>query len=94
MKETPDVDHAEAKQRVIKEYATKEGDTGSPEVQVAILTSRITDADRALQDPRQGQPFPARPAQDGLPAPQAARLRQEPRRAALPGADRRLGIRR
>ena len=27
---------------VIKEYATHEGDTGSPEVQVAILTSRIT----------------------------------------------------
>lgn len=33
---------AEEKQRVIKEYATKDGDTGSPEVQVAILTSRIT----------------------------------------------------
>lgn len=32
----------EEKQRVMKEYATKEGDTGSPEVQVAILTSRIT----------------------------------------------------
>jgi small subunit ribosomal protein S15 len=34
---TPDV-----KEALIKEYATKEGDTGSPEVQVAILTSRIT----------------------------------------------------
>ena len=33
---------AEDKQRIMKEYATKEGDTGSPEVQVAILTSRIT----------------------------------------------------
>jgi small subunit ribosomal protein S15 len=32
----------EDKERLIKEYATKEGDTGSPEVQVAILTSRIT----------------------------------------------------
>ena len=31
-----------AKLAVIKEYATHEGDTGSPEVQVAILTSRIT----------------------------------------------------
>ncbi len=31
----------EAKAILIKEYATKEGDTGSPEVQVAILTSRI-----------------------------------------------------
>ncbi len=32
----------EEKNRLIKEFATKEGDTGSPEVQVAILTSRIT----------------------------------------------------
>ncbi|HLS58371.1 MAG TPA: 30S ribosomal protein S15, partial [Paracoccaceae bacterium] len=31
----------EEKQRIIQEYATKPGDTGSPEVQVAILTSRI-----------------------------------------------------
>lgn len=33
---------AEEKTRLIKEYAIGEGDTGSPEVQVAILTSRIT----------------------------------------------------
>ena len=33
---------AEEKARLMKEFATKEGDTGSPEVQVAILTSRIT----------------------------------------------------
>jgi small subunit ribosomal protein S15 len=33
---------AERKTDVIKEYATKEGDTGSPEVQVALLTDRIT----------------------------------------------------
>ncbi len=31
----------EEKTRVMKEFATKEGDTGSPEVQVAILSSRI-----------------------------------------------------
>ncbi|MBM7069528.1 30S ribosomal protein S15 [Actibacterium sp. 188UL27-1] len=31
----------EEKNRVMKEYATKEGDTGSPEVQVAVLSSRI-----------------------------------------------------
>lgn len=29
------------KERLIKEFATKKGDTGSPEVQIAILTSRI-----------------------------------------------------
>ena len=32
----------EVKQRLISEFATKPGDTGSPEVQVAILSSRIT----------------------------------------------------
>ncbi len=31
----------EDKKTLIKEYANKEGDTGSPEVQVAILTKRI-----------------------------------------------------
>jgi small subunit ribosomal protein S15 len=32
---------ADRKQVLIKEYATKAGDTGSPEVQVAILSERI-----------------------------------------------------
>ncbi len=32
---------AEDKARLLTEYATKPGDTGSPEVQVAILSSRI-----------------------------------------------------
>jgi small subunit ribosomal protein S15 len=31
----------ERKLELMKEFATKEGDTGSPEVQVAILTERI-----------------------------------------------------
>ena len=31
----------ERKAEIIKDFAVKEGDTGSPEVQVAILTSRI-----------------------------------------------------
>lgn len=33
---------AERKNALIAEHATKKGDTGSPEVQVAILTERIT----------------------------------------------------
>jgi len=32
----------ERKQELVSEYATKNGDTGSPEVQVAILTERIS----------------------------------------------------
>jgi len=34
---------AEDKAKVIAEYATEKGDTGSPEVQVALLTARIQD---------------------------------------------------
>ncbi len=32
---------AERKQELIREFATKDGDTGSPEVQVALLTEHI-----------------------------------------------------
>ena len=39
----------EEKARIIKEYATKEGDTGSPEVQVAILTRRINQLNEHLK---------------------------------------------
>ena len=31
----------EEKTAIMKEYATKEGDTGSPEVQIAVLTADI-----------------------------------------------------
>jgi small subunit ribosomal protein S15 len=40
-KEKPMSLTAERKQALVKEYATKNGDTGSPEVQVAILSERI-----------------------------------------------------
>lgn len=33
---------ADTKKQIIAEYATAEGDTGSPEVQVALLTHRIS----------------------------------------------------
>jgi small subunit ribosomal protein S15 len=41
---------AERKQELIKEYATKSGDTGSPEVQVAILSERIKNLTDHLKD--------------------------------------------
>ena len=37
------------KQEIMKEYATHEGDTGSPEVQIAVLTKRINDLNAHLQ---------------------------------------------
>ena len=39
----------EQKQQIIKEYQLKEGNTGSPEVQVAILTYRINDLNEHLK---------------------------------------------
>ena len=39
----------EKKAEIIKEYQLKEGDTGSPEVQIAILTYRINDLNEHLQ---------------------------------------------
>ena len=39
----------EKKQDIIKEYARCEGDTGSPEVQIAILTARIQELTEHLK---------------------------------------------
>ena len=38
------------KQAIMAEYATHEGDTGSPEVQIAILTKRINDLTEHLKE--------------------------------------------
>lgn len=41
---------AETKKKIIADYATNEGDTGSPEVQVALLTHRIAHLTEHLKD--------------------------------------------
>ena len=41
---------AEEKQEIIAKYATHEGDTGSPEVQVALLSKRIADLTEHLKE--------------------------------------------
>ena len=38
------------KQAIMKEYATHEGDTGSPEGQIAVLTKRINDLTEHLKE--------------------------------------------
>ncbi|MBQ4569430.1 MAG: 30S ribosomal protein S15 [Ruminococcus sp.] len=40
----------EEKIAIINEYALKEGDTGSPEVQIALLTKRINDLTEHLKE--------------------------------------------
>ncbi|MCR3905841.1 MAG: 30S ribosomal protein S15 [Tenericutes bacterium] len=39
----------EKKTEIIKKFATKEGDTGSPEVQIAVLSQEIADLNAHLQ---------------------------------------------
>ena len=39
----------EEKTEIIQNYATHEGDTGSPEVQIAVLTKRINDLNEHLK---------------------------------------------
>ena len=39
----------ELKQQIMKDYAIHEGDTGSPEVQIAVLTKRIQDLTEHLR---------------------------------------------
>ena len=39
----------EKKQEIIKEYAAHEGDTGSPEVQIAVITYRINELTEHLK---------------------------------------------
>ena len=41
---------AERKQEILKEFATEKGDTGSPEVQVALLTERIKNLTEHFKD--------------------------------------------
>ncbi|HAN72634.1 MAG TPA: 30S ribosomal protein S15 [Actinobacteria bacterium] len=41
---------AATKQQIISEYGTKPGDTGSPEVQIALLTRRISDLTEHLKE--------------------------------------------
>lgn len=40
----------EKKTAIIKEYARSEGDTGSPEVQIAVLTARIQELTEHLKE--------------------------------------------
>ena len=49
----------EAKAAIIKEFAVHEGDTGSPEVQIAILTNRIVYLTEHLKEHKKRSSFPS-----------------------------------
>ena len=56
---------AERKQQLILENARHEGDTGSPEVQIAVLSERHQIFDRASERTQKRSSFPSRPAENG-----------------------------
>ena len=47
---------AAVKTAIINEYATHPGDTGSPEVQIAVLSQRIKDLTEHLKDHKHDHP--------------------------------------
>ena len=64
----------ERKQELIDEVRRRPDDTGKAEVQVALMTERINDLNRAPAHPPQGSPLAPRAADAGRPPPQAAQL--------------------
>ena len=72
------------KQATIAEYRLHDSDTGSPEVQIALLVGSDQPPDRAPEGAQRGPPHPAGPDEAHRPAPPAARLRPQERRRALP----------
>ncbi len=65
---------ADQKKQVIEEYQTGADDTGSPEVQVALLSTRINELSAHFAEQQEGPSFTQGSAQDGQSASQAARL--------------------
>ena len=70
---------ARCKKAIIEEYATHPGDTGSPEVQVAMLTKRIKDLTEHLKEHKHDHHFASWPAPPGRSAPPPAAV---PRRTS------------
>ena len=73
----------EKKQAIMKEYARCEGDTGSPEVQVAVLTARIQE----LTDTSQRSSFQTRSAEDGWTETWTSGIPEENRHRKIPCTD-------
>ena len=72
------------KAELIGKYGRAGDDTGSAEVQVALLTERINELTEHLRSHTQGPPLAARAAEDGRQAPPPAALPREQRPRALP----------
>ncbi len=78
----------EVKTKAIQDFHRHDTDTGSPEVQIAILTNRILQLTEHLRANKHDEVLPARSAQAGRPPPQNAGLLAQDGVPALPGSHR------
>ena len=73
-----------AKSALIEQFRVHTKDTGSPEVQIALLSERISYLTSHLKVPRKGPRLPSRIDHDGQQAPAAAGLSEPPRPGSVP----------
>ena len=62
----------ERKAEIMQQFATHEGDTGSPEVQIALLTERINHLNEHLKLNKKRSSFSSWSIADGWPSPRPA----------------------
>ena len=72
------------KKGLIEQFKTHEGDTGSPEVQIALLSERINGLTDHFKTAPEGPPLPPRPAHADRQAPRAPRVPAQEGHGALP----------
>ena len=75
----------EEKKAVIDRFKLHETDTGSPEIQIALLTQRISQLNEHFKIHRKDHHFEKGLAKSGRPAAQVAELPEGQGRQALPG---------
>ena len=80
--------NSEKKSEIIADYGVAPADTGSPEVQVALLSAAHLGTYRAFQRSSERSSFAQRSVENGEPAAQAARLPEIQRPGALSKTDR------
>ena len=79
------------KTEIIDQYRREPTDTGSPEVQIALLTARINELTRAHAHAQEGPRQPARPAEDGQQAVRLVDLSAQQGPQPLSGGHRSVG---
>ena len=77
----------EKKAAIMKEYARTEGDTGSPEVQVAVLTARIQELTEHLQSNHKRSSLQTWSSENGRSETWTVSLPEENRHRKIPCTD-------